>query len=135
MFVQERPPQTLSALTAVMEHFLMGRFYLVNYTHSKWSFSYDTPGFLLQLCLHCILQMFLLKISRSRCESKNLNLLRPGTSSTDAECGKSLNNHIIWTLGTIVPVIVLSGLALFFHYGKKMKWFSCLGKIYLFKQQ
>lgn len=37
-FHQEPPPQTLSALTAAVEHFQMEHFTPVSHTHSKWSF-------------------------------------------------------------------------------------------------
>ena len=45
---------------------------------------------------------------RSRCESLNLQLMQPGTASTDAECGNSsLNNTAV----VIIVLLVVLGLS------------------------
>uniref|UniRef100_A0A3Q1JI87 TNFR-Cys domain-containing protein n=1 Tax=Anabas testudineus TaxID=64144 RepID=A0A3Q1JI87_ANATE len=58
----------------------------------------------------------------TQCETKNLQLLKPGTTSTDAECGEHSSNKTI--IGIIVPlsvlfiVLILSGI-IFFIWKKK----------------
>ncbi|XP_033181964.1 tumor necrosis factor receptor superfamily member 14-like isoform X3 [Anabas testudineus] len=48
----------------------------------------------------------------TQCETKNLQLLKRGTTSTDAECGEhSLNKTIIWRSVSVSVVLILSGIS------------------------
>ncbi|XP_026223283.1 tumor necrosis factor receptor superfamily member 14-like [Anabas testudineus] len=66
----------------------------------------------------------------TQCETKNLQLLKPGTTSTDAECGEHSSNKTITIIGIIVPVLfllIVISAAVVFHFRDRIKSSLCSG--------
>uniref|UniRef100_A0A3Q1KDA9 TNFR-Cys domain-containing protein n=1 Tax=Anabas testudineus TaxID=64144 RepID=A0A3Q1KDA9_ANATE len=67
----------------------------------------------------------------TQCETKNLQLLKPGTTSTDAECGEhSLNKTIIWISVSASVVLIVISAAVVFYFKDNITSLICPGKIY-----
>lgn len=48
-----------------------------------------------------------MSLFHSRCETLNLQVIKPGTVSTDAECGEQIANRTAVVVGIVVPSIVM----------------------------
>ena len=57
----------------------------------------------------------------SRCETLNLQVIKPGTVSTDAECGEQIANRTAVVVGIVVPSIVMIVAALVIFLLRKKK--------------
>uniref|UniRef100_A0A3Q1JCK0 TNFR-Cys domain-containing protein n=1 Tax=Anabas testudineus TaxID=64144 RepID=A0A3Q1JCK0_ANATE len=61
----------------------------------------------------------------TQCGTKNLQLLKPGTTSTDAECGEhSLNKTIIWISVSLSVLLIVILAAVVFSFKNKMECFK-----------
>uniref|UniRef100_A0A7N6BFC6 TNFR-Cys domain-containing protein n=1 Tax=Anabas testudineus TaxID=64144 RepID=A0A7N6BFC6_ANATE len=59
----------------------------------------------------------------TQCGTKNLQLLKPGTTSTDAECGEhSLNKTIIWISVSLSVLLIVILAAVVFSFKNKMEF-------------
>lgn len=64
---------------------------------------------------------FKLSVFHSRCETLNLQEIKPGTVSTDAECGEQTGDRkavVVSVVVVLVMIMIVAALVLLF-YGKK----------------
>lgn len=65
-----------------------------------------------------------MSLCHSRCESINLQLIRPGTASDDAQCGEHSSNTTVTVISVVVPLLLIAAVVFIFI---KRKWLT--GKI------
>ncbi|XP_071331154.1 tumor necrosis factor receptor superfamily member 14-like isoform X1 [Trachinotus anak] len=64
----------------------------------------------------------------TQCESGNLQLIKPGTAATDAECGEKSSNVIIIVISVLVPflVLIIASVVLFVMWRRRLPGKICV---------